>query len=414
MSMIRTFLLRLLVALGATAAVAQAALGAASPETGRGAAPPIGHVFVIVLENKGYEESFGAASPAPYLARTLTARGVLLEQYYGTTHFSLGNYLAMISGQAGTPETRADCDVFADFVAAGTAADGQAVGHGCVYPASVRTLPDQLAEIGRTWRGYLEDMGNDLRRESATCAHAALNARDPTQHAEPPSAAVPRGDQYAARHNPFVYFHSIIDSPACAANVVGLASLRHDLASARRTPDFVFISPNLCNDGHDAPCRDGAPGGLRSANEFLRKWVPLILASPAYRHDGLLVITFDEGDADARQQPDGRYLVEFKGEKCCNQQPGPNLAPFPQVERHEKYTTTFRDFGGDRTGALLLSPFLKPGSVSKTPFNHYSLLRTLEDIFGTRGYLGYAGQTGLVGFFDSSGSDVVLASRPVR
>ena len=414
MSTIRSGLLRLLLALGGAATVAPATLCAGSADSGRGAAPPIGHVFVIVLENKGYEESFGAASPAPYLARTLAARGVLLEQYYGTTHYSLGNYLAMISGQAGTPETRADCDIFADFVAAGTSAAGQAMGHGCVYPASVRTLPDQLAEIGRTWRGYMEDMGNDPRRESATCGHAALDARDLTHHAEPPSAGVPLGDQYAARHNPFVYFHSIIDSPACTANVVGLARLRHDLASARRTPNFVFISPNLCNDGHDAPCRDGAPGGLRSANAFLRKWVPLILASPAYRHDGLLIITFDEGDADAHQLPDGRYLVEFKGEKCCNQQPGPNLAPFPQAERHEKYTTTFRDFGGDRTGALLLSPFLKPGTVATTPFNHYSLLRTLEDIFGTNGYLGYAGQAGLVGFFERSGSDVALASRPER
>ena len=412
--MVRSLLLRVVLALAAAATVAPRPLYAGPNQAGAGAAPPIRHVFVIVLENKGYEETFGAASPAPYLAQTLVSRGVLLEQYYGTAHYSLGNYLAMISGQSGTPETRADCDVFADFVASGTTADGQAIGHGCVYPASVRTLPDQLAEIGRTWRGYMEDMGNDPRRESATCGHATLDARDPTQHAEPPSTAVPHGDQYAARHNPFVYFHSIIDSRACDANVVGLGRLRQDLASAKRTPDFVFIAPNLCNDGHDAPCRDGRPGGLKSANAFLRKWVPLILASPAYRRDGLLVITFDEGDADAHEQPDGRYLVEFKGEKCCNQQPGPNLAPFPQAERHEKYTTTFRDFGGDRTGAVLLSPFLMPGTVSKTPFNHYSLLRTLEDVFGTNGYLGYAGQAGLVGFVDRWGSDVAVRARLPR
>jgi hypothetical protein len=411
MPTIRSFLLPVLLALGAAATLASGPLHAGPPQAGGApTAPPIRHVFLIVLENKGFEETFGAASPAPYLARTLTGKGVLLEQYYGTTHASLGNYLAMISGQAGTPETRADCEVFADFVSSGTTRDGQAIGHGCVYPASVRTLANQLAEAGRTWRAYMEDMGNDPQRELATCGNAALDAKDPTQAAQAPSPRVPRGDQYAARHNPFVYFHTIIDTPACAANVVNLERLRRDLRSATRTPNLVFISPNLCNDGHDAPCRNGEPGGLRSADAFLRKWVPLILASPAYRRDGLLVITFDEADAEVHAGPDGSYLVEFKGEKCCNQQPGPNLGPFPQTEQYEKYTTRFEDFGGDRTGAVLLSPFLEPGTVAQTPFNHYSLLRTLEDIFGTKDYLGYAGQAGLVGFFDPGASD--LAVRP--
>ena len=413
MPTIRSLLLPVLLALGAAATLAPGPLFTAARHAGPGqegratTAPPIRHVFVIVLENKGFDETFGAASPAPYLARTLTGQGVLLEQYYGTTHFSLGNYLAMLSGQAGTPETRADCEIYADFVASGTTADGQAIGHGCVYPASVRTLPNQLLEIGKTWRAYMEDMGNDSRRESATCGHPALDTQDQTQTAEAPSAAVPLGDQYATRHNPFVYFHAIIDSPACATNVVDLERLRRDLKSAKGTPNLVFISPNLCHDGHDAPCRNGEPGGLRSADVFLRKWVPLILASPAYRRDGLLVITFDEGDTETRPQPGGGNLEVFKGEKCCNQHPGPNLGPFPQFVSDGKDTTTFLDFGGDRTGAVLLSPFLEPGSVAKAPFNHYSLLRTLEDIFGAKAYLGYAGQDGLVGFFDRGISDVV-------
>jgi phosphatidylinositol-3-phosphatase len=384
MPRIRSLLLPGLVALLAVAAAVPGDLSAAPREPGRATtAPPIGHVFIIVLENKGDEETFGAASPAPYLARTLAGNGVLLEQYYGTTHYSLGNYLAMISGQAGTPETRADCEIFADFVLSGTTPDGQAIGHGCVYPAAVRTLPNQLAQIGKTWRAYMEDMGNNRRRESATCAHPALDAKDPTQAAQAPSAAVPRGDQYAARHNPFVYFHAIIDSPACRANVVNLGRLRQDLKSIERTPNFVFISPNLCNDGHDAPCKNGEPGGLKSADAFLRRWVPLILA-------------------------DGSYLVEFEGATCCGQQPGPNLGPFPQTEKYAKHTTRFQNFGGDRTGAVLLSPFLEPGSVAATPFNHYSLLKTLEDIFGTREYLGYAGEAGLVGFFERGGSDVAV------
>jgi hypothetical protein len=66
----------------------------------------IKHVFVITLENEGYNETFGANSKAPYLAQTLTAQGALLSQYFGTGHASLDNYIAMISGQAATNETR--------------------------------------------------------------------------------------------------------------------------------------------------------------------------------------------------------------------------------------------------------------------------------------------------------------------
>jgi len=382
-------------------------------ETGAARRARIGHVFVIVLENKGFDDTFGAQSKAPYLSTALTARGILLSNYFGTGHLSLDNYLAMISGQAATPETRNDCETFMDFVSEGATSDGQAIGHGCVYPASVKTLPDQLSEKHVSWRAYMEDMGNDPAREAATCGHPALNAPDPTQQAQPPSAAVPRGDQYAVRHNPFMYFHSIIDSPNCVSNVVGLGELRRDLASAKRTPRFAFITPNLCNDGHDAPCKDGNPGGLVSADRFLKAIVPVIVGSPAYQRDGLLIITFDEGDAEMIPNPAGSIQLNFPGEKCCNEQPGPNLKPFPQSESDNGYSITYQDFGGDRTGAVLLSPLLKGGAVSTTPFNHYSLLKSLEDVFETGGYLGYAGQAGMVGFFDPA-SDVTLRTRPNR
>jgi phosphatidylinositol-3-phosphatase len=363
----------------------------------------IKHVFVIILENEGFQAAFGPKSPATYLSQTLPTQGVLLEQYYSTGHVSLDNYISMISGQAATPQTRTDCQVYQDYTLTGVTPDGQAIGSGCVYPATIQTLPDQLSAAGLTWRGYMEDMGNDPTRESSVCGHPVLGAQDLTQVAEAPSAAVPLGDQYASRHDPFVYFHSIIDSPNCQKNVVALPQLASDLASEASTPSLVFITPNLCNDGHDAPCRNGQPGGLVSADQFLRKWVPMIMASPAYQH-GLLIVTFDEADLDIEEGSSG-VVVSASGTTCCSQQPGPNLAPFPQSTTGTGFTEVFGSFGGDQIGAVLLSPFLQAGTVSETPFNHYSMLRSIEDIFAL-GHLGYAASPGLIGFFGCASTDI--------
>ena len=321
----------------------------------RAVAPPtVRHVFVVNLENKGYDETFGPSSPAPYLSTTLRNQGQLLSQYYGTAHNSLPNYIAQISGQGPNSQTQGDCQVYSDFVQTGTVAPDQAVGNGCVYPTNVKTVADQLEAKGLTWRGYMEDMGT-------SCRHPAPNTADDTQKAE-------LGDQYAARHNPFVYFKSITSSPSCAQDDVDLSQLPTDLGSVATTPNLSYITPNLCNDGHDSPCVDGRPGGLATADEWLRTWIPRILASPAYQQDGLLVVTFDEADTNS---PDG-------ADACCGEGPGPN-APSPGIY----------GMGGGRTGAVLLSPFITPGTWNDTGYNHYSLLRTIEDTFGLSP-LGYA------------------------
>jgi phosphatidylinositol-3-phosphatase len=371
------------------------------------AIPPIKHVFVITLENKNFSDTFGPHSTAPYLARTLKSKGALLTQYYGTGHSSLDNYIAMISGQASTPQTSDDCNIYADFHQTGKAPDGQVVGQGCIYPPSLMTLANQLMDAGLTWRGYMEDMGNDPARESSTCGHPPLNAADLTQEAEAPSAAVPLGDMYATRHDPFMYFHSVIGLPACNQDVVNLRQLKTDLRSIATTPNFSFITPNLCNDGHDSPCANGRPGGLKSINNFLEKWIPLILDSPAYKKDGLIIINFDEGGKGKIERSKTGILVTVYGAACCDQQEGPNLGrKYPyvvtRISHGRRITIRTLSFGGDRTGAVLLSKYIHPGTVSNVPYNHYSLLKSLEEIFGIHQHLGYASQTGLVAF----GSDV--------
>jgi hypothetical protein len=359
------------------------------------------HVFIIVLENEGYHITFGPASPATYL-KSLARQGALLSDYYGIGHFSLDNYIAMISGQGVNPVTQGDCQNFVEFTQTGTAADGQAVGSGCVYPATVKTIADQLAAKGLTWKAYMEDMGNIPTREGATCGHPAIGGPDGTQRAVV-------GDQYATRHNPFVYFHSITDTSTCNANVVTLSALTSDLQSAATTANYVFITPNLCHDGHDGgedgrKCVDGEPGGLISADKFLADTVPQILASPAFKQDGLLIVTFDEADIDAKYDKATNAIKLGVGDAsaCCDEQPGPNLTPGAKVFGSlPDQGPGVVGPGGGRIGAVLVSPFIKPGTVSNIPYNHYSLLRSLEDIFALD-HLGYAGQVGLKPF----GADV--------
>lgn len=339
---------------------------------------PIQHVFVLMLENENASVTFGSDPPSPYLAKTLPAQGAFLTNYYGIGHASLDNYIALISGQAPNQKTQLDCPLFSEFLLQQPALDehGQALGEGCVYPTMVKTLPDQLEAAGFNWKGYMEDMGKYPQRERATCGHPAIGDRDYTLIAT-------ASDKYAAKHNPFVYFHTIIDDQArCDAHVVNLDALSKDLQSVDTTANYTFITPNLCNDGHDPECIDGSPGGLAAVDAFLRKWVPLITASPAFKRDGLLVITFDESEGIG---PEGATA-------CCGEK------PLASARRPAGVIGP----GGGRIGAVILSRFIKPGTVSTVPYNHYSLLRTVEDIFGL-GHLGYAAEPDLQSF----GADVL-------
>ncbi|HEY4218687.1 MAG TPA: alkaline phosphatase family protein [Gemmatimonadaceae bacterium] len=391
-------------------------------------ASKVRHVFVIMLENKNYGDTFGTSTQDPYLQKTLVPMGTLLTQYFGTGHVSLDNYISFVSGQAPTPDTENDCvpgltgltGNYNDVAMTGTTTDGQVIANsGCIYPASVKTIADQMTTAGFTWKGYMGDMGNDPARESSTCGHPTFNGNDNTNSAEAPSASVPLGDAYATRHDPFMYFHSIIDSPSCQTNVVNLTNLTSDLSSVSTTANLVFITPNLCDDGHDGDgtgaagkgCANGQPGGLASADAFLSTWVPKILASPAYKQDGMLLITFDESGYTTSTATDGgktTVSIIFPGTTCCNEQPGPNIAANRPGSFAIVASPTLTEnivingYGGDRVGALLISPLVKAGSMSATPYNHYAMLKSLEQIFGISTYLGYAGQAGLTSIVSDS------------
>jgi phospholipase C len=363
--------------------VSLAALVLAASASSASALPRINHVFVIVLENKNYDESFGPGTKVPYLARTLAAKGALLARYYGIAHESNSNYLAMISGQSPNADTQADCQFFSDFAPGTPTSNGQVIGQGCVYPfGTVQTIANQLEDHGYTWKGYMEGMANSKPPGgSPNCVHPAINAKDNTQTATATK-------MYAVRHNPFVYFHSLIDRlgatpdrpSSCERNDVPYTRLARNLTRASRTPTYSFIVPNLCHDGHDEPCKDGKPGGLPQVNKWLKANVPPILQSPAYHDGGLLLITFDEAESPPDASPS-----DSDGTACCNEQPGPNTinpaGPIPGP-------------GGGRVGAVALSPCIRPSQVFTDGFNHYSMLRSIEDLFRLQ-HLGFAAQAGL-------------------
>jgi len=367
---------RTVVALVCAVVAACAVLTAALLPAGAPAAgfqlPPVRHVFVIMLENENFASTFGAPAADPYLAGTLPSKGALLTGYYATGHESNDNYISLVSGQPPNPQTQADCQIFDDFTGADLLSDGVESGTGCVYPSNVANVGTQLSAAGLSWKAYEEDMGNDPNRETAACGHPALNSQDQTQSAV-------AGDGYATRHDPFVYFHSVIDNQTyCDEHVVALGSpsgampaaalagetgLATDLKKISTTPSFTFITPNLCDDGHDFPCTNqmSSPSPLGDIDTFLQTWVPLITNSPAFKKNGLLEITFDESDGP-----------QSDSSSCCGEQPGPGDSPLPGITGP----------GGGLIGGVLLSPFIAPGTVSATPYNHYSSLASWERLLG--------------------------------
>lgn len=345
--------------------------------------PPVQHVFVIVLADHGFEETYGPTSTATYMSKTLPEKGELLSNYYAVTTGDLANEIALISGQGPNPATAANCPEYKDFaVPTLNATTGQAEGEGCVYPAEAETLPGQLVAAKKSWKAYIGGIGNSQAGEPTTCRHPAIGEADPAQAPRP-------GDPYETWRNPFVYFHSIADSPECAERDVGLEQLSVDLKKEARTPSFSYIVPDACHDGSETPCEPGAPAGLAAAQPWLETTIAEIEASPAYKTSGLIAIT----SAQARQD-----LPEPDTSACCGTPEYPNL-PAPEVAPPVTSGPVKESGGGGRVGMLLLSPFVAPGSVNETGYyNHFSFLLSIGELLEVTPPPGYAAEPVLTAF----------------
>jgi hypothetical protein len=374
--------------------------------------PQLQHVFLMIFENQAEDNTFGSLMPVPYLSATVAGQGAFVPNYWATSHASLGNYISLFSGQSVTTLNQEDCPTYTQILASTVVAYNQISGLGCVYPATVTTLADQLAGAKYTAKGYMEDMGNDTTREEAPCGQTQPTATtgvygsgDLTQTAQAAVTVdgmiVKPQDQYAMRHNPWPYFMSTVSSGECAAEAEPLnsATLVSDLKSISTTANFSWITPNLCDDGHDVPCTAAGDAGTTAStyaneNAFLQEWVPIITRSPAFQKDGLLIILFDESDP-AKNTTVGTDTT-MDASSCCQEsiEVDPNTST-PGTPPGDNYTD---GSGGGKTGMVLLSPYIAPGTVTSVQYNHYNTLRSIEDEFGLA-HLGFAAypETGTFG-----------------
>jgi hypothetical protein len=236
------------------------------------------HVVVIVMENRESSEVLG--NPAARYTNALIRRYALASESYAITHPSLPNYLALTSGS--THGISSDCT-------------------GCHVAAT--NIVDQLEAAGVAWKAYLEDV-------PAPCFRGA------------------GAGGYAKKHNPFIYYDDVRSSARRCSRLVGFAQLALDLRRGRLA-SFAWITPNLCDDGHDC--------GLSSADRFLARTVPPL--QRALGPHGFLLLTWDEGSSEA---------------SCCGAAHGGHIV------------------------TAVIGPDVRAGARQRTPVDHYGALATIE------------------------------------
>lgn len=221
--------------------------------------PLFSHVFVILMENTSWS-TLDKSNNTPFIHQ-LKSSWAYGNDYHGVTHPSLPNYIALMSGspqgiECDCEPTGGACNLF----------NCNTLIHSCGCGQKVRNFADDLEAAGLTWRAYAEDMG------------VPCNAMN--------------DGLYAVRHVPFLYFDSVFsDKNRCQAHVVDYTNFAADLPKANV---FNFIAPNLTNDMHDPFPATSA--NLANGDAWLAKQIPPILASAAWKQNGLLVVVWDEDD----------------------------------------------------------------------------------------------------------------------
>jgi hypothetical protein len=273
-------------------------------------------VFLIVMENHSWS-SITSSTSANYINKTLVPMSSYAKQYYNPTgnHPSEPNYIWLEAG---------------DNLGLTTDDDPSSTNHA----TTTDHLVSQLAAAGVSWKTYQEGIDGK-------------------------SCPLTSSGFYAVKHNPFLFFDDVTDtrlatSANCIAHVRPYTELAGDLAPGGKVARYNFITPNLCNDMHGAT---GCPSTnlIKMGNDWLATEVPKILASNAYKDNGVLIVTWDESST-----------------------------------------------GDGPIGMLVISPLAKGGGYSNsTKYDHSSMLRTMEEIFGVPLLRGAKTATSLSDMFKS-------------
>jgi phospholipase C len=265
------------------------------------------HVFVIMMENTGYAHLIGNSN-APWINMAAQTDG-LATNYFGVSHPSQPNYIAATSGSTNGVVDDSDTTI------------------------NVPNIVDQLETHGKTWKAYMQSLSLCTTKLDHACGNQL----------------------YERKHDPFVSYQDVQSNPARMANIVDLSQLDADLASGK-VPDYVWISPDQCNDMHGRggpasdPCSFAHNAPIQNADliatgdAFLHSTVSAIMNSHAWTGNSVIFITWDESDFP---------FIDTSG--CCDANPG-----------------------GGHVVTLTISHSDHSPRTSNVAYNHYSMLATIQ------------------------------------
>ncbi|TMD20441.1 MAG: hypothetical protein E6I98_04865 [Chloroflexi bacterium] len=300
----RVFVLPLAAAFSIISFALSGAVGSAATTDNRSDLKNFQHVWVIMMENTGYSHLIGNSN-APWI-NSAAAQFGLATSYTGVSHPSQPNYIAATSGSTNGVTNDDDITI------------------------NVANVVDQIEPSGRSWKAYMQSMSLCATKLDHACGNQL----------------------YERKHNPFVSYLDVQTSASRMANIVDFSQLDSDLASGS-VANYVWISPDQCNDMHGRGGTDPATDRCNFANEndliqdgdaFLSSTVGKIMASPAWGGNSAIFITWDESDFP---------FNDVSG--CCDAVPG-----------------------GGHVVTLVISHSDHAARTSSVAYNHYSMLATIE------------------------------------
>jgi len=322
----------------------QQALTTSTPTPEDKTLPLYKHVLVIIAENKGYSQIIGNAQ-APNINQLAKEYG-LASNFYGEVHPSEANYIALLAGS-----TFGIHDDDAYYCKAGSKDQFCKDTDQPNYPnhtITARSLIDQLEEKGLTWKGYFESIPSDNLK----------------------AVIYPSLDQplYAVKHNGFMNFKRVQEDSNLNKKIVPLEQLFKDLENGN-APSYSHIVLNQCHDMHGAKDCGSTQQLIKTGDTQIGDVVRQITNSSLWSStdNNAIVITWDE---------DNNPLIKKETQGCCGFEPA-----------------SAANFGGGHIPTIVITNHGPKGRVDSTPYNHYSLLRTVETVFGIHEYLNEAGNT---------------------